>query len=62
MTATRKHAGTAFLLLSTAVGAVHAQQPARQHRIAIVIPAGPTAFISDTSRDTLNRRLYQAFF
>ena len=31
-------------------------------RVAIVIPAGPTAFISDTSSDTLNRRLYRAFF
>src|SRR5690348_9937163 len=53
---------TAGLLLAAAVGAVRAQERAKQHRIAIVIPAGPVAAISETSSDTVLRRLYQAFF
>jgi putative tryptophan/tyrosine transport system substrate-binding protein len=40
---------------------VQAQGPAK-HRIAIVIPAGPIAVISETSGDSLLRRLYQPFF
>jgi putative ABC transport system substrate-binding protein len=50
------------LLLATAVGTVQAQGPAKQHRIAIVIPAGPIAVISETSSDPVLRRLYQPFF
>jgi putative tryptophan/tyrosine transport system substrate-binding protein len=41
---------------------VRAQAPAKQHRIAIVVPAGPIAAISDTGSDPIRRRLYQAFF
>lgn len=40
----------------------HAQEGAKQHRIAIVIPAGPVAAISETSSDPILRRLYQPFF
>ena len=50
------------LLLATAFRTVRAQEPARQHRIAIIIPAGPVEIIGDTSSDPLNRRLWQAFF
>src|SRR6516165_2075066 len=39
---------TIGLLLAAAVGTVWAQQPARQRRIAIVIPAGPVTLISET--------------
>jgi putative ABC transport system substrate-binding protein len=45
------------LLLASATG-VWAQEPAKQHRIAIIIPAGPVADISD---DTGNR-FYHAFW
>jgi putative ABC transport system substrate-binding protein len=41
---------------------VRAQQPAKQHRIAIIDPAGPVAVVSETSSNPLNRRLYQPFF
>jgi hypothetical protein len=50
------------LLLASATRSVQAQERAKQHRIAIVIPAGPVALISDTSSDALSRRLYHAFF
>jgi putative ABC transport system substrate-binding protein len=50
------------LLLATATRSARAQAPAKQHRIAIVIPAGPIAAISDTGSDPIRRRLYQAFF
>jgi putative ABC transport system substrate-binding protein len=50
------------LLLAGAARTVQAQERAAQHRIAIVIPAGPVADISETSSDTLSRRLYQPFF
>jgi putative ABC transport system substrate-binding protein len=36
------------LLLASATRSVQAQGPAKQHRIAIVVPAGPVADISDT--------------
>ena len=49
-----------LLLASTAVAL--AQEPAKQHRIAIVVPAGPIAAISDTGSDPIRRREYQAFF
>jgi putative ABC transport system substrate-binding protein len=45
------------LLLATAVRTARAQERAKQHRIAIVIPAGPAASISDTGV-----RAWQAFF
>src|SRR3984893_18559119 len=38
------------------------REPAKRHRIAIVIPAGPIAAISDSGSDPIRRRLYQAFF
>jgi putative ABC transport system substrate-binding protein len=47
MTATRKLAGAAILLLSAALGAVQAQEPSKQHRIAGITPAGPIVDISD---------------
>jgi putative ABC transport system substrate-binding protein len=50
------------LVLAAATQSIRAQEPARQHRIAIVIPAGPVARISETSSDTLRRRFYQPFF
>jgi len=58
----RRRDFTTGLLLANAVEIVWAQGRAKPHRIAIVIPAGPVAFISDTSPDTLSRRLYQPFF
>ncbi|MBV8121036.1 MAG: ABC transporter substrate-binding protein [Alphaproteobacteria bacterium] len=48
MTAIRTLAAAALLLLSAVFGAVRAQEPAKQHRIAVVTPAGPVADISDT--------------
>jgi putative ABC transport system substrate-binding protein len=48
---------TIALLLAAAIRPVRAQQPAKQHRIAIVIPAGPVTSISDTGT-----RPFQAFF
>jgi ABC-type uncharacterized transport system substrate-binding protein len=50
------------LLLAAAPQSARAQEPAKQHRIAIVVPAGPTAAISDTGSDPIRRRLYQTFF
>jgi putative ABC transport system substrate-binding protein len=50
------------LLLAAATRSAQAQAPARQHRIAIVIPAGLVVVISETSSDSLLRRLYQPFF
>jgi hypothetical protein len=57
----RRDFAIGFLLLGTA-RSVRAQNRAKQHRIAIVIPAGPVAIINETSSDALNRRLYQPFF
>jgi putative ABC transport system substrate-binding protein len=53
----RRRDFTIGLLLATAVGAVQAQEPAKQHRIAIVVPAGPATRISDTLP-----RLWRPFF
>jgi putative ABC transport system substrate-binding protein len=53
----RRRDFTAGLLLVAAARTVRAQQPARQHRIAIVVSAGPAASISDTGVP-----LWQAFF
>jgi putative ABC transport system substrate-binding protein len=50
-------AAAVFLVLCGAVGAAQAQQPAKQHRIAIVHPAAPVASISDAGD-----RVWQAFF
>jgi putative ABC transport system substrate-binding protein len=50
------------LLLAAAPRTVRAQERAKQHRIAIVIPAGAVTVISETSSDALSRRLYQPFF
>jgi putative ABC transport system substrate-binding protein len=57
----RRREFTIGVLLSSATG-VLAQERPKQHRIAIVIPAGPVAVISETSSDALLRRLYQPFF
>jgi putative ABC transport system substrate-binding protein len=45
------------VLLAAATYSVRAQERAKQHRIAIVIPAGPVALISDTGN-----RYWPAFF
>src|ERR1700730_8486879 len=58
----RRRDFTIGLLLAGATQSVRAQEPSKQHRIAIVIPAGPVAVISETSSDSLLRRLYQPFF
>jgi hypothetical protein len=47
----RRRNFTTELLLATAVGTVRAQERVEQHRIAIVIPAGAVAIISETSSD-----------
>jgi putative ABC transport system substrate-binding protein len=52
----RRRDFTIGLLLTSATG-VRAQQPTKQHRIAIVIPAGPVARIDDPGI-----QLYQAFW
>jgi putative ABC transport system substrate-binding protein len=58
----RRRDFTAALLLAAATRSACAQEQAKQHRIAIVIPAGPVAIISEASSDTLGRRLWQPFF
>jgi putative ABC transport system substrate-binding protein len=50
------------LLLAAAPQSLRAQQLAKQHRIAIINPAGPVADISETSGDALFRRVWQPFF
>jgi hypothetical protein len=45
------------LLLASAAQSVRAQQPAKQHRIAIVISTGPVARINDPAS-----RYWQAFW
>ena len=57
----RRRDFNAGLLLTSASGAL-AQEGAKQHRIAIVTPAGSAADISDTGNDPIRRREYQAFF
>ena len=54
----RRRDFTLGLLLAAAVKTVQAQEPAKQHRIAIVIPSGPVARISDKG----GSRFYQAIF
>jgi hypothetical protein len=53
----RRRDVTAGLLLAAAAQSLRAQEPAKQRRIAIVIPAGPITSISDTGA-----RAWQAFF
>ena len=53
----RRRDFTIGLLLAAASRTVRAQEPAKQHRIAIVIPAVPSPSISDTGI-----RAWQAFF
>jgi putative ABC transport system substrate-binding protein len=53
----RRRDFTIGLLVASAAQTLRAQQPAEQHRIAIIRPAGPTALISDTGI-----RFYRAFF
>jgi putative ABC transport system substrate-binding protein len=53
----RRRDFTAGLLLTAAVGTVRAQEPTKQHRIAIIIAAGPLARIHDPGNHFL-----QAFF
>jgi hypothetical protein len=57
----RRREFTIGVLLSSAK-VVLAQERPKQHRIAIVIPAGPVAAISETSSDPILRRIYQPFF
>jgi len=58
----RRRDFTIGLLLATAVRAVQAQERGKQRRIAIVIPAGAVAIISETSSDLIRLRFYQGFF
>jgi putative ABC transport system substrate-binding protein len=58
----RRRDFTIGVLLATATLSTQAQQSAKQRRIAIVIPAGAVADISETGNDPLGRRLYQPFF
>ena len=53
----RRRDVTAGLLLAAAAPSLRAQEPAKQRRIAIVIPAGPITSISDTGV-----RAWRAFF
>jgi putative tryptophan/tyrosine transport system substrate-binding protein len=53
----RRRDFTIGLLLAAAIRTVRAQEPAKQHRIAIVVPAAPVASISETGV-----RAWQAFF
>jgi hypothetical protein len=57
----RRRDFTIGLLLATGTRSGRAQERAKRHRIAIVIPAGAVAIISETSSDPLRRRFYQAF-
>jgi putative ABC transport system substrate-binding protein len=53
----RRREFTIGLALAAAFRTVRAQEPAKQHRIAIVITAGPVALISETGN-----RFWRAFF
>ena len=54
----RRRDFTIGLLFAGGTRSARAQEPAKQHRIAIVIPSGPVARISDTG----GSRFYQAIF
>ena len=58
----RRRDFTIGLLFASGKRTVPAQERAKQHRIAIVIPAGAVAIISETSSDPIRRRFYQSFF
>jgi hypothetical protein len=49
----RRRDFTIGLLLAAAAPSVRAQEEVKQHRIAIVIPAGPVGVINETSGDAL---------
>jgi putative ABC transport system substrate-binding protein len=53
----RRRDFTAGLLLAAAVKQVRAQEPAKQHRIAIVIASGPATRVNDPASHT-----WQAFW
>jgi putative tryptophan/tyrosine transport system substrate-binding protein len=53
----RRRDFTLGLLFAASVQSVRAQEPPKQHRVAIVIPAGPVALISDTGN-----RYWPVFF
>ncbi len=53
----RRRDFTAGLLLAAATRPVRAQQPAKQHRIAIVISSGPVTRVNDPAS-----RAWQAFW
>jgi putative ABC transport system substrate-binding protein len=53
----RRRDFTIGLLLATPLRTVQAQEHGKQHRIAVIIPTGPVAVISDTGR-----RYWPAFF
>jgi putative tryptophan/tyrosine transport system substrate-binding protein len=54
----RRREFTIGLVLAAAATTVRAQEPAKQHRIAIVIPSGPVARVSSSG----GSRFYQAIF
>jgi putative tryptophan/tyrosine transport system substrate-binding protein len=54
----RRREFTIGLVLAAAATTVRAQEPAKQHRIAIVIPSGPVARVSGSG----GSRFYQAIF
>jgi putative tryptophan/tyrosine transport system substrate-binding protein len=58
----RRRDFTMGLLLAAAARPARAEEPAKHHRIAIIIPAGPVSAISDTGSDPIRRREYQPFF
>jgi putative ABC transport system substrate-binding protein len=58
----RRRDFTIGLALAAATRSAGAQEPAKQHRIAIVIAGGTIARISETSTEPLSRRFYRAFF
>jgi putative tryptophan/tyrosine transport system substrate-binding protein len=58
----RRRDFTIGVLLGVVARTARAQEAAKRQRIAIVVPAGSAADISDTGNDPIRRREYQAFF
>ena len=58
----RRRDFTIGLALATATQSVRALARAKQHRIAMVIPAGAVVIIREISSDPLRCRFYQSFF
>ena len=58
----RRRDFTIGLLFAAAMRSVQGAEPAKQHRIAIVIAGGTIDRISETSTEPLSRRFYRAFF